>query len=427
MPSDLLKPASPLAVSSRPSAWLSPGHALWQCGLRPFFLATAALVWVAMAVWAAALLGGAPLPPGAGLVGWPVWHGHALLIGAGLAATTGFVLTAVPEFTTTPGFAPHTVQRLAALWLAATLTAQASSLAAQALAGLGWAALLLALLAVAGPRLWQAAGGRHRAFVPALALVTLAVVLTQADVARGLGATRGLRLVLASYLVLVVVALARISMRIVNDAIAQAQRAGRADAERVYLSRPPKRQLVVSCVLLHAAVEWAWPGHAALPWLALAAAAAWLHLLGDWHVGRALLQRWALALYAVPLGVALAYAALGLSPWLGGPALASAARHGLLIAGFALPILLVLCIAGRAHVGLAPLSGIGFPLAVVATLGAVLARASMAFGNVLAASVALVLWLAVWSWVLRVLAPAWWRPRADGGWGCDGPADTRGC
>jgi len=251
----------------------------------------------------------------------------------------------------------------------------------------------------------------------------------QIDVVRGAGATRGLRLLLACNLVLIVVALARISMRIVNDAIAQAQRDGRAEPGLVYLSRPPRRQLVIGCVLLHGATEWAWPGHAALPWLALAAAAAWLHLLDDWHIGRALLQRWALALYLVPAAVALSYAALGLGLLLGEPAWASAGRHGLAIGGFALAlaILLVLCIAGRAHVGLPALAGWGFPLAVGGLLAAALARAGMAIGLAGVGTVAFLTWLVVWGWVVWRLAPAWWQRRQDGRRGCDGPDDEQGC
>ena len=146
------------ALSLERPALLAPTHPLWQCGLRPFFLATVAVAWLAMAAWAGAWLLGSALPPAAADVGFVAWHGHALLAAAGLAATTGFVLTAVPEFTASPGFAPRTVQRLALLWTAATLLALLPGPLAQGLAGLGWVALLLGLLAQVAPRLWRAAG-----------------------------------------------------------------------------------------------------------------------------------------------------------------------------------------------------------------------------------------------------------------------------
>jgi uncharacterized protein involved in response to NO len=416
-------PAGPDAAAV---SWLAAQHPVWQCGLRPFFLAGTVLALGVMGWWALVLLAGAPLPPSSQTLGVAAWHGHALLLGLGLAATAGFLLTAVPEFTGTPEFSPRVVRPLTALWAAGGAASCLPGAPAQALAGLAWAGLLVALLALAGPRLWHGAGGRHRSFVAGLALLLLAVLATQWDVLRGAGAGRGLRAVLAAYLALVVVALGRISMRIVNDAIDAARRAGRADAETAYLSRPPKRQLAVACILLHGTVQWGWPQHAALPWLALASAAALAHGLGDWHIGRALLQRWALALYAVPLAMALGYAALGLGPLLGQPALAHGGWHGLAIGGFGLPILLVLAIAGRAHVGLPPCPGAGFVLAVLALLGAALARAAWAGGWSLGLGVSMLLWLAAWGWVAWRLAPAWWRERPDGARGCAGPSEG-GC
>jgi uncharacterized protein involved in response to NO len=416
-------PGSPEAAAV---SWLAAQHPVWQCGLRPFFLAGSALALGVVAWWALTLLVGTPLQPAAQTIGEMAWHGHALLLGLGLAATVGFVLTAVPEFTTTPEFGPPVVRGLAALWAAGSAASCLPGAWAQAVAGLGWAALLVALLVLAAPRLWRAAGGRHRSFIAALALLLVAVASTQWDVVRGLGAGRGLRVVLASYLALVVVALGRISMRIVNDAIDEARRSGRADAELTFLSRPPKRQLAVACILLHAAAQWGWPQHPGLPWLALACAAALAHGLGDWHIGRALLQRWALALYAVPLVMALGYAALGLGPLLAQPALALGGWHALAIGGFGLPILLVFTIAGRAHVGLAPWPGLGFVLAVLALLGAALARGAWAGGWAAGLAGSLLLWLAAWGWVAWRIAPGWWRGRSDGQSGCAGPLEG-GC
>jgi uncharacterized protein involved in response to NO len=101
-------------------------------------------------------------------------------------------------------------------------------------------------------------------------------------------------------------------------------------------------------------------------------------------------------------------------------------RHVLAIGGFGLPILPVLAIAGRAHVGSLPWPGAGFVLAVLALLGAALARAAWAGGWSLGLGGSMLLWLAAWGWVAWRLAPAWWRERCDGSRGCAGPDDA-GC
>jgi uncharacterized protein involved in response to NO len=88
---------------------------LWSYGFRPFFL-LAALSAVATIV---ALFGGLVL----GL--WPAdalplarWHGHEMLFGFVAAAIAGFLLTAVPTWTSSQPVAGAPLIALALLWLA---------------------------------------------------------------------------------------------------------------------------------------------------------------------------------------------------------------------------------------------------------------------------------------------------------------------
>src|SRR5690554_7349485 len=69
------------------------------CSFRPFFVFAAASAVLFMGIWLLALQGWLPALDVPG--GWTHWHAHELLFGFAAAATAGFALTAIPEFTHT--------------------------------------------------------------------------------------------------------------------------------------------------------------------------------------------------------------------------------------------------------------------------------------------------------------------------------------
>jgi uncharacterized protein involved in response to NO len=74
--------------------------------------------------WTAALAWGVPLG-----TGWPgaLWHGHEMLFGFIVAAIAGFLLTAVPSWTGTRGFAGWPLAVLSALWVLGRVCVSASA------------------------------------------------------------------------------------------------------------------------------------------------------------------------------------------------------------------------------------------------------------------------------------------------------------
>ena len=405
------------AVMNPPSL-LSPAHPVWMCAMRPFFLLAMGSAVLLIALWSAVLALGLPPPPVAG--GALVWHAHELLLGFGLAAVAGFMLTAVPEFTATASASPRIARQLVLLWLLGRAAFGLSGVAgapALALAAVAHLGLLGGLLALLWPALRTVAGQRHRAFGWALAGLFLLVTGFYADALRGAYPLRWLLAVLGLVMVLIIVALSRISMRIVNRAIDEAGE-GRAP----YLARPPRRNLAIVCIALFTLVEFWQPGGRTSGWLACAAAAALCNLMGDWHVGRPLLRRLPLMLYAVYVCMALGYALIGTALLAGGPG-ASAGRHLLTVGALGLSIYAVICIAGRAHCGHPsderPWVAQG-PVLIV--LGALL-RAGAAFVPDAAAvllGLAGLCWVAAFGLLCWRIGPVLWRARPDGLWGCQG-------
>lgn len=409
---------------------LLPRLANWSlllCSFRPLFLATVLLAAVGVALWLGFLGFGIPLP---GVPGGPlVWHAHEMLLGFGLAAVAGFVLTAVPEFTSTAAFGRQVGFGFLLLWLAARLSFWLSGVIGPWPAALFNSAFAIALVVLLAPRLLGDPLRRQYGFFGGLGALALVTVGFHVDAVAGQYPMRWLYAGIGVMMVLIVVAMSRISMRILNDAI-QARRDAGHDVDDDYRARPPRRNLAIFCISLFTLAEWL-----ALPaplngWLALAAAAAMFNLLNDWHIGRALLERWSLMLYSVYWLMALGYGALGVSLLADGFA-SSAGRHLLTLGAMGVSILAVLCIAGRTHSGYAldqrrwvPIAACLLVLAALLRALAGLPGAPVPLLNMLAG----LGWLTAFALSMGYLAPIWLKGRPDGGQGCDEPvgADAGG-
>ncbi|MCQ4255324.1 NnrS family protein [Stutzerimonas stutzeri] len=409
---------------------LLPRLANWSlllCSFRPLFLATVLLAAVGVALWLGFLGFGIPLP---GVPGGPlVWHAHEMLLGFGLAAVAGFVLTAVPEFTSTAAFGRQVGFGFLLLWLAARLSFWLSGVIGPWPAALFNSAFAIALVVLLAPRLLGDPLRRQYGFFGGLGALALVTVGFHVDAVAGQYPMRWLYAGIGVMMVLIVVAMSRISMRILNDAI-QARRDAGHDVDDDYRARPPRRNLAIFCISLFTLAEWL-----ALPaplngWLALAAAAAMFNLLNDWHIGRALLERWSLMLYSVYWLMALGYGALGVSLLADGFA-SSAGRHLLTLGAMGVSILAVLCIAGRTHSGYALDQRRWVPIAACLLVLAALLRALAGLPGTpvpLLNMLAGLGWLTAFALTMGYLAPIWLKGRPDGGQGCDEPvgADAGG-
>ncbi len=401
---------------------LSPVHPLWYCAMRPFFLLSAISAVGLLAVWIGMLAVGWPVPAVAG--GPLAWHAHEMLFGFALAAVAGFVLTAVPEFTSAPEVPASRVRLFVALWLLGRLGFWSSGLpapwggAALLLAAVAHVGLLLGLAVTVAPLLWADPSRRHFSFLwVLLGWAGLAAGFYTETWQGGVG-LRWLDATLGLVAVLIVVSMSRISMRIVNRAIEE------AGAGATYLARPPRRHLATLCIVLYSTIEFFFPGHRVSGWLALAAAAALFHLQSDWHVGRPLLRRWPLMLYLVYVFMALGYALTGIV-LLDGSAPASAGKHLIAVGGIGLGIYVAMCIAGRSHCGLAFDGRPWVPLGAALLACAALLRASAPwFGDVDALAAAGACWAVAFVLLLLRLGPVLFGPRSDGGHGCAGPGET---
>jgi uncharacterized protein involved in response to NO len=92
------------------------GFALFALGFRPFYLLAGAYAALSVPLWAAQYAGWLP---GAN----PLWHAHEMLFGYAFAVIAGFLLTAVRAWTSRPTPSGAALAGIAALWIAARLSA----------------------------------------------------------------------------------------------------------------------------------------------------------------------------------------------------------------------------------------------------------------------------------------------------------------
>lgn len=415
--------------------------AVLMCGFRPFFVLTAASAAILLPIWLLMLNGWLPL----NLVGGNLlWHAHELIFAFIGAATAGFVLTALPEFTHTT---PHSGKQLWApvlLWLAARIAYLAAGLLPSAFASdlfdfrLLPVALLnlafwLVLLSKIIPPAWQDPERRHLSFIWAILALAGLQLGFFTSLALGREALSWLQASIGPILVLIILAASRVSMAVMNGIIEQGRPAepGQADnpnAEDVgYLARPPRRNLAIFCITLCTLCEFIWgPSHLS-GWTALAAAAAMLNLLNDWHIGKPLFNRWALMMYVFYWLIALGYGLMG-AAWLGAPLSSSAGRHLLMAGAMSLSIFTIMALVGRIHAGLWLDRRLRLPITATVLIIASLLRAAAGFYATLTWLQPLLLISgSLWAGCFALYLIMTWRvltgPRSDNQTGCAEPLE----
>lgn len=388
---------------------------LWYGAFRPFFLLTAlsALVF-GVATWGVFTEGWQ----------WPgsqynpiVWHGHAMMQSFVMASMIGFLMTAIPEFTHTSAATTNTYIKLILLWLMARLAAFSNSSPAILIGLLSDSALLLLLLAFTLPRLKGATGKAQRGF--GWSLVIIWVVLCGFYLARLVGTDplAWLRAQVGVWMIMIVVAMSRISMRIVNMNLKDL-----GQTDQTYLARPPRRNLAIVAISLFTLAEFLTLPHSVQGWLALASAAAMLNLTNDWHLGRVLIRQRVLMLYSCYWMMVGGYAVIGYALLAGQPVV-SAGRHLLMMGAMALSVFAVLTIAGRSHAGLKLDNRLWIPVSAMMLVAAALLRTLWPWLGwstwVIEGSV--LLWSGVWLLYLIYFTYILIGPRADGYTDASGP------
>jgi len=391
---------------------------LLSCGFRPFFLLTSAYAVFLIGVWTFSWQGWLPMPTSEG--GPIVWHAYELIYGFTLAAIIGFLLTATPEFVPAKEINGGQLLSLVLLWIGGRVVFWLSASLGLVPAAVLNLSLLVAIIVLLAPPIWRDSGRPHMSFIYALFSLGIIEAGFFVNGFRGAAMMPWLYAAIGAVMVLIVIALSRISMRVINGLEEGIDLYG--DKEVEYLARPPRRNLAMLTISLFTLVEFFAPGNNITGWLALASGAAMFNLLNDWHIGRPLFNRWVFGLYSIYWLMALGYFLMGLSilaDW----SLISAARHILVIGAIGFSIFLIMIFAGQVHCGQELKYRHWMTIGIVAILDAVVFRIMMAIPAFAAhSSLLLILSGELWVTSFMLYFIYFWRnltvPARDGRTGC---------
>ncbi len=386
-----------------------PAFALFKYGFRPFFLAAGVYALLGLIAWLwIYAMGWQPLPDQLP----QLWHGHEMLYGFVGAAIAGFLLTAVPSWTGSRGFAGAPLILLAAVWLAGRLAFAAASvltLAVVAICDLAFFPILGGFL------LWPLLRARNRN--TPLLLVLAGIWITDAVFVYAL---MNRDIVLARTMLLVAIDIVLLLVTVIGGRIVPAFT---SNALRARGKTPDLRSsrwtdgivigAMIAVVFVDIVAPWQWMAGG----IAAVAAGAHAWRLIGWRSLRTLDEPlvWSLHLAYAWLPVGLAMKALYLA---GGFSWAAQWLHALTIGVAAAMILAVMTRAALGHTG-RPLRAPRLIASAYVLLSA--AAVTRVFAPSLAPDiyrwsvlVAGALWICAFAIFVLVYAPILWRPRIDG-------------
>jgi len=381
-----------------------------QAGFRPFFLLAGAYAALAMVPWLAVIGGG----PAAALGGGPLaFHAHEMVFGVTLAAVAGFLLTAVPNWTSTERVRGTPLLGLVLAWVIGRVAVALAFLLPATLVAVLDLLFVPALFLAVIPPIVRTRNERNYLFALLLALLFVADLLFHLS---RIGAVPGegrLGAKMGVYVEVFVVAL--VGGRIVPSFTANALR--RAGASVGVPPRPRLQALTLVLVALALAADLLAEGSAASAALALTAGPFLTARLVSFQGIRTIDQPIVLILHVGYGFVCLGLFALGASA-VGGRIGPSTALHVFTAGAIGTMVLAVMSRASLGHTGrpLVASRGLVVAYALVVT-GALVRTAAPLFAPTAQPSPLLVsgaLWAGGYLLFTLLFLPVLLGPRVDG-------------
>jgi uncharacterized protein involved in response to NO len=378
-------------------------------GFRPFFFGGALWAILALAIWLLALIGFVTIPSNFGAL---AWHRHEMLFGFAGAVITGFLLTAIPNWTGRLPIAGPPLAALFALWVLGRVSVLFSALAPPAAATVIDAGFYLLVAMIAGREVLQAGNNRNLPLVAMVLLLGVANLLDHLSAGGALPDSEiGWKVALAIITLMISVVGGRIVPSFTRNWLAK------QGVSKGLPTQPNRFDTAVLIVAALALLAWI-TAPAGRPTGLLFALAGGLQLvrLGRWKGWKTLRDPLVFILHLgyawIPVGLGL-FAAVSF----GSSVPQSAAVHALTAGAMSTMILAVMTRATLGHTGRDLVAG---PLTwlcyILVTIGALLRVTSslgwVAFGSSM--EIAGLFWIGAFTIFLFGYAPMLLSPRIEG-------------
>ncbi|NQY21193.1 MAG: NnrS family protein [Campylobacteraceae bacterium] len=321
--------------------------ALLAYGFRPIFILLAPYIVLSILLWSLSFSGFINI---SFMNDALTWHMYEMLYGLGTAGILAFFLTGVPEMF--PGAIPIVGKKLLALvslWVLGRVSFWMIDYVGVYFVALTNISLLVWITALVAKPVFKDVKRNHFSLAYMLIVLISIQIWFFSSSASLIDFTSMeiLKVALGAFIVLILLALRRVSMESINELLED------ENIDETFYARSPRYNLAIFSIILYTIIEFLYPDNSILAWLAFASAAATLGVLNDFILKdyNILLKPFVMYLMSIIILIALGYGFLGYD-YLNDEIYAlNHFRHFLTTGAFGLTFYIIMLIVSTIHTG----------------------------------------------------------------------------
>jgi len=378
---------------------------------RPVFLILPFYIVLSIVLWAFVFTGYIHLPINDILN----WHIYEMIFGVGSAMIIAFFLTALPEFLI--GVKPIVGKKLAyivALWLLGRFGFWFMDFVGVYIVGLLNISLTAYILYLVAIFAFQDPNKKHISLVFSIFSILVAQIVYFLSIAKiiNISSYEVLLISLGFFLVLILLALRRISMGTINSFLEKEQ------IDETFLVKPFRYNIAIFCILLYSFVEFFFPNNSTLIYICFACSSSILALLNDFILkdNNILFKPFILYLVSTLVLTAVGFLFLGFN-YLFELNVLNHFRHFLTTGTFGMVFYIVMIIISTVHTGRDIFTNWALNLGLILIIFATLLRAFIPYYYEyinLAYIVSSIMWAIPFIIYIKIFAQFLLNVRADG-------------
>lgn len=380
-------------------------------GFRIIFLLLAPYIVLSIILWAFVFAGYISMPIENSLN----WHIYEMIFGVGSAMIVAFFLTGLPELF--PGVIPIVGRKLAyivALWVLGRIGFWFIDFLGVYIVGFLNISLLVYISYLAAIPAFKDPNKKHVSLAYSIVSIVIVQILFFLSVA-GLIEVDSYKILLLSvwlFLVLILLALRRVSMESINELLEQEK------IDETFLAKSFRYNLSIFCILLYAFVEFFYPNNSSLAYISFACFASILALLNDFVLkdNNILLKPFVLYIVSTIVLTAIGFLFLGFNYLLELDVL-NHFRHIITAGTFGMVFYVVMIIVSTIHTGRSIFTNWALTLGLILIIIATFIRAFIPYYYeymILAYIISSILWAVPFVIYMKTFFPFLLKSRADG-------------
>ncbi|RBQ29713.1 NnrS family protein [Aliarcobacter vitoriensis] len=380
-------------------------------GFRPIFLLLAPYIVFSIILWSFVFAGYISLP----INNLLEWHIYEMIFGVGSAMIVAFFLTGLPELF--HGVIPIVGRKLAyivILWVLGRVGFWFIDFVTVYIVGFLNISLLVYISYLATIPAFKDPNKKHISLVFSMASIVIVQIVYFLSVAGivNISSYKILLLSLGLFLVLILLALRRISMESINELLEKQQ------IDEIFLAKSYRYNLAIFCIILYSFIEFFYPNNSTLAYICFACTASILALLNDFVLkdNNILLKPFVLYIVSTIVMTAVGFLFLGFN-YLFELNVLNHFRHFLTTGTFGMVFYVVMIIVSTIHTGRTIFTNWALTLGLILIILATFIRAFIPYYYeymILAYIVSSILWAIPFIIYMKIFFPFLLSARADG-------------